>query len=79
MKDVFNPTSEQRNIMAFMDKIRVYFDEHEELGKIKRYGLLDPWGHGNRYYVKCTRRREYIVYEKNGEVHNVGIYKEGFL
>ena len=62
-----------RNV-AFMKTISSYFKDHPELGRIKTIVLMSPWGHGDRYRVKCTLQREYIVYEKDGESHNIGTY-----
>ena len=63
-------------MMSFIDKISNHFNAHKSLGRIRTIKLLSPWGYGDRYHVKCTLQREYIVYEKNGEIHNIGLYKK---
>lgn len=72
-------TEEQLHNVTFMRLISAYFKEHPELGRIKTISLISPWGHGNRYRVKCTLQREYIVYEKDGEIHNIGLYKQDLI
>ena len=66
-------------ITLFMNKISAHFKEHPNLGRIKTISLISPWGHGDRYRVKCTLQREYIVYEKDGEIHNIGLYKQDLI
>lgn len=58
----------------FYMKIDEYFRKRPQIGRIKIVSLMKPWGYGNRYHVKCTLRREYIVYEQDGEIKNVGIH-----
>lgn len=79
MKNLPDLTPEQLQHIEFMNKIRNYFTEHDQLGTMRTCSLLDTWGHGFRYYVKCSLDREYIIYEKNAEIHNVGVYKEDFI
>lgn len=43
---------------------------------IKTISTMEPLGNKMRFHVKCTKKREYIVYEKNGEIFNVGSYKK---
>lgn len=69
MKNTFDHTD-------FMSVISAYFEKRSELGRVKTISLITPWGHGDRYKVKCTLQREYIVYEKNGKVHNIGTYRK---
>lgn len=79
MKNKTEPTLAQCAVVLFMNKISSHFKEHPELGRIKTIGLIPPWGHGDRYRVKCTLQREYIVYEKNGEIHNIGLYRNDLI
>ena len=79
MKNITESTPVQCAIVLFMNKIYAHFKEHPELGRIKTIGLMSPWGHGNRYRVKCTLQREYIVYEKYGEIHNIGLYRQDLI
>ena len=58
----------------FNKKIDEYFKQRPELGRIKVVSPMKQWGHGRRYHVKCTLQREYIVYEQNEEIKNVGTY-----
>ena len=76
MRHVLTIQGEQCCHAAFIKTVSVYFKEHPELGRVKTIGLITPWGHGDRYRVKCTLQREYIVYEKDGEIHNIGVFRE---
>lgn len=71
--------NEKPQCVAFMEIISAHFRDHSELGRIKTISRLSPWGHGDRYRVKCTLQREYIVYEKNGEIHNIGLYRNDLI
>ena len=59
----------------FNIQIDEYFKQRPELGRVKTVAPMEPWGHGRRYRVKCTLQRTYIVYEQDGEIKNVGTYK----
>ena len=72
-------TNTQRAHNLFMDIISSHFRNHPELGRIKTISRMSPWGYGDRYHVKCTLQREYIVYEKDGEIHNIGLYKQDLI
>ena len=76
MKNKTEPTPAQRAIVLFMNKISSHFKERPDLGRIKTISRMSTWGYGDRYHVKCTLQREYIVYEKDGEIHNIGTYKK---
>ena len=67
------------DVVQFMDTITVHFKNHPELGRIKTISKMSPWGHGDSYRIKCTLQREYIVYEKDGEIHNIGLYKQDLI
>lgn len=79
MNKVLALTDEQIHHDTFMEKIYSYFKEHPDLGRIKTISLITPWGYGDRYRVKCTLEREYIVYERDGGIHNIGIYRKDLL
>lgn len=79
MDKVFTLTKEQLHHSTFMITISAHFKDHPELGKIKTIGLISPWGHGDRYRVKCTLQREYVIYEKDGEIHNIGLYRQDLI
>lgn len=79
MNKVLTLTDEQIHHDTFIKRIYSHFKELPSLGRIKTISLITPWGYGDRYQVKCTLQREYIVYERDGEIHNVGIYRKDLL
>lgn len=60
----------------FINVIYDYFKTNSRLGRIKTISTMEPLGNKMRFHVKCTKKREYIVYEKDGKIFNVGIYKK---
>ena len=60
----------------FNMKINEYFRQRPHLGRVKTVSLMEPWGHGRRYRVKCTLQREYIVYEQGEQIKNIGTYHD---
>lgn len=79
MNNIFTPTDEQVRHGIFMKRISAHFKDHPDLGRIKTISRMSPWGHGDRYRVKCTLQREYVIYEKDGEIHNIGLYKQDLI
>lgn len=59
----------------FHKKIEVYIKDRN-LGKIKSISALSPWRGGLRFRVRCTFQRDYIIYFRDDEVCNIGIYRE---
>lgn len=79
MDKVFTLTKEQLHHGTFMKRISAHFKDHPDLGRIKTISLISPWVHGDRYRVKCTLQREYVIYERDGEIHNIGLYKQDLI
>lgn len=62
--------------MRISKKIGNIFKARPVLGRIKTILQMSPIGNIQRYHVHCTCDRDYIVYIRDGELFNVGIYNE---
>lgn len=65
-----------KKVYDFIKLIHDYFDANSHLGKIKTISLIGSINGNMRFRVRCIKKKEYIVYEKNREIFNVGIYRE---
>lgn len=65
-----------KEVYDFIKLIHDYFKVNNHLGKIKTISLIGFINGNMHFRVKCIKNKEYIVYEKDGEILNVGIYKK---
>lgn len=69
-------------MISYMDLFKLYrkidkvFESRPNLGKIKSIVPMRPVGNNQRYHIRCTYNRNYIVYVRDGEIFNVGVYIE---